>query len=71
MSSITGAAASPDELLAHCRTRLSEFKLPQCIVVLDTIPKNDHGKLARERLETNWRETLASSGRRRSREVLQ
>lgn len=51
-----GQAVSADELLSHCRTRLSEFKLPQRIVVLDAIPKTERGKLARERLQAIWHE---------------
>lgn len=52
-----GQTASSDEIMTYCRTRLSEFKLPQCIFLLDAIPKNDRGKIARELLEAFWRET--------------
>ena len=45
-----GHAPGEAELLEHCRTRLSEFKLPARIVRLDALPRNDRGKLARERL---------------------
>ncbi len=54
-----GEAASPDELLAHCRTRLSAFKLPQQILVVEALPKTERGKLARGRLEALWREQTA------------
>ena len=38
------------ELRQHCRTRLSDFKLPTRIIVVDAIPKTDRGKIARDRL---------------------
>lgn len=50
-----GERPSPAELLAHCRTRLSAFKLPREIVVVDALPRNAHGKVPREALEALWR----------------
>lgn len=50
-----GHTVSPDELIAYCRTRLSDFKLPQQVFVLEAIPKNDRGKVARESLQALWR----------------
>jgi acyl-coenzyme A synthetase/AMP-(fatty) acid ligase len=54
-------SASPDALLAHCRQRLSDFKLPQQILVLDALPKTDRGKAARERLLAIWRDRRRSA----------
>jgi acyl-coenzyme A synthetase/AMP-(fatty) acid ligase len=50
-----GERPSLAELLAHCRTRLSAFKLPREIVVVDALPRNAHGKVPREALEALWR----------------
>ncbi len=58
-----GLAPGPDELLAHCRTRLSDFKLPQRIVVLEAIPRTDRGKVTREALEAIWRREVAAGTR--------
>jgi len=49
-----GHAVSAEVLLTHCRTRLSEFKLPQRVVVLEVIPKTERGKPARDRLRALW-----------------
>ena len=39
------AAASPDELIAHCRTRIASYKKPKVIHVVPTLPKNQQGKV--------------------------
>ena len=44
------AAASDDELGAHCRERLPGFKVPKAIVRRDELPRNAAGKLVRSRL---------------------
>ncbi len=43
-------ALSPDELDAHCRTRLVGYKRPRRFVVHDTLPKTATGKIQRFRL---------------------
>jgi len=49
---------SPGEaaLLEHCRARLVAFKVPEAIVIVDTVPKNANGKLDREALAALWRQ---------------
>jgi acyl-coenzyme A synthetase/AMP-(fatty) acid ligase len=66
-------AASAEELLGHCRTRLSAVQLPQQILLLETIPMTDRGKVSRESLEAIWRThrgspalTAPTAGRQRS-----
>ncbi len=49
-----GQTVTRDELLAHCKGRLSAFKLPQHLLVVDAIPRSDRGKLAREPLRALW-----------------
>lgn len=51
-------AVTEAELLAHCRARLAEFKLPRSILVVDAIPKNMNGKIARDALKTLWQERV-------------
>jgi long-chain acyl-CoA synthetase len=53
-------SVSSEDLLAHCRTRLSDFKLPREIVVVEAIPRTDRGKVARDRLLARWRDTTRS-----------
>lgn len=45
-----GAGATRDELLAHCRTALSEAAGPDEIHFLESLPKNARGKVARAEL---------------------
>ncbi len=47
-----GQAASPDELIAHCRERLGGFKVPKHVVLVDALPKNASGKLLKRELRT-------------------
>ena len=49
-----GAALTAPDLLAHCRTRLSEFKCPRHVLVVGAIPRTERGKIARERLREIW-----------------
>jgi acyl-coenzyme A synthetase/AMP-(fatty) acid ligase len=60
------SGASPDaaELLAHCRNRLSEFKLPREILVVERIPKTEREKVARERLLAVWQDARGIPARR-------
>jgi malonyl-CoA/methylmalonyl-CoA synthetase len=46
------ARASPDseELIAHCRERVSGFKCPKRVLVVDGLPTNEMGKVRREEL---------------------
>jgi acyl-coenzyme A synthetase/AMP-(fatty) acid ligase len=49
-----GRAATADAFAAHCRKALAEFKWPKAIVLLEAIPKNANGKVARDELRTIW-----------------
>ncbi|HYE88472.1 MAG TPA: long-chain fatty acid--CoA ligase [Vicinamibacterales bacterium] len=40
-----GQAATPDELKAHCITRLAEYKRPRTIEIRDSLPKSAVGKV--------------------------
>jgi len=39
-----GAEATPDEILAHTRERLSSFKVPRRLVIVETAPRAPNGK---------------------------
>jgi len=45
------------ELVAHCRSRLADFKVPQFIALRDEqLPRNPGGKVLKAQLrdETDW-----------------
>jgi acyl-CoA synthetase (AMP-forming)/AMP-acid ligase II len=54
-----GAPVTPADLLVHCRGRLSDFKLPRHILLVEALPRNDRGKVAREALQACWRARAA------------
>jgi long-chain acyl-CoA synthetase len=45
-----GASVTPDELIAFCKERMSAYKYPRQIELLDEIPKTVTGKLLRREL---------------------
>ena len=47
-----GASAVPDELVAHCRERLANFKVPREVVFLAALPRNATGKVDKAALRT-------------------
>ena len=50
MAAVVNRPVTPDELRDFCRGRLANFKLPERIVIVDAIPYNDFGKVARGKL---------------------
>lgn len=50
-----GAAADEAELLAHCRARLAEYKLPAEIAFLEALPKGPTGKILKRALRAGER----------------
>jgi long-chain acyl-CoA synthetase len=49
-----GASCTPDELIAHCRTHLADFKVPAEVHLIDEIPKGPSGKLLRRELRERY-----------------
>ena len=45
-----GADFSSDALLAHCRERLSGYKVPTAVHLVDAIPRTGSGKIMRFKL---------------------
>jgi long-chain acyl-CoA synthetase len=45
-----GAAATPDELIAFCKSRMAAYKYPREIEIIDELPKNPAGKILRREL---------------------
>ena len=60
-----GARITAEDILAHCRGRLAEAKLPSQILFLDALPKTARGKMDRRALAESWRaETPAYTNER-------
>jgi len=45
-----GAAVSADQLQAHCRERLSRFKVPRQVYFVEALPRSHYGKIQLNRL---------------------
>lgn len=45
-----GQDVTPDKLIAHCRERLANFKVPREVVLLDALPRNATGKVDKRAL---------------------
>jgi len=47
-------AATADELLAHCRTRLAGYKRPRRLLLVDELPQTASGKIQRRLVAEQW-----------------
>ncbi len=45
-----GATVDADELRDWCRARMAGYKVPEGVTVVDTLPRNEIGKLLRQEL---------------------
>lgn len=45
-----GAALTPEDVLARCRTRLARHEIPRAVVFVDALPTTTSGKVAKSRL---------------------
>lgn len=50
VSLLEGHSATPEELIEFCRARMSAYKYPRAVEILDDLPKNASGKLLRREL---------------------
>jgi acyl-CoA synthetase (AMP-forming)/AMP-acid ligase II len=46
----TGATATAEELVEHCRSQLARFKVPKEVLFLDALPRNPSGKVLKREL---------------------
>jgi acyl-CoA synthetase (AMP-forming)/AMP-acid ligase II len=56
---VVGGGVSEDDVIAHCRDRLADYKVPKRVFVLPELPKNATGKIERGRLRQVAAELLA------------
>jgi long-chain acyl-CoA synthetase len=57
-----GTAATPDELIAHCRALLAVYKAPREVELVAEIPKTLTGKALRRELRDKARAEASSTG---------
>jgi acyl-CoA synthetase (AMP-forming)/AMP-acid ligase II len=56
----TGAAVSADDLLGHCASLIAGYKKPRVIEFLDALPRNETGKVLKQRLVQSHRNAAPS-----------
>ncbi|MBU0754691.1 MAG: AMP-binding protein [Planctomycetes bacterium] len=49
-----GEILSKEDLIAHCRGRLSAFKVPRSIDFMDTLPRTGSGKISKKTLRAPY-----------------
>jgi fatty-acyl-CoA synthase len=47
---VPGAAATPEDLVEHCRARLARFKTPKAVTLIEALPRNPSGKVLKRDL---------------------
>jgi long-chain acyl-CoA synthetase len=60
---LPGARVAPDEVVAHCRARLADFKVPVTVRVVAQIPRNAGGKILKRQLQAEWSAPSPEEGR--------
>ena len=48
-------SVDPDEVIAFCRERMANFKVPRSVQVVDALPRNPSGKVLKFALRENAR----------------
>jgi long-chain acyl-CoA synthetase len=52
---VEASDALAEELMEHCRARLSHFKCPRGVEFIDQLPREDNGKIYKRRLRETYR----------------
>ncbi|WP_083454826.1 AMP-binding protein, partial [Nostocoides japonicum] len=55
-----GVEVTPEDVIAHARTRLGSFKVPKHVVVVDALPKNPSGKILKRQLRQEYADIAAA-----------
>ncbi len=50
-----GKTVSEDEIMAHCRAKLSSFKIPKKIIFVDELPKTPTGKILKRNMRESYK----------------
>jgi long-chain acyl-CoA synthetase len=59
----SGRTASADEIIAHCREHLADFKCPKTVRIVASLPKGPTGKVLKRELKMLWQEPERQGGR--------
>jgi malonyl-CoA/methylmalonyl-CoA synthetase len=54
-----GNAPSADDVIAHCKTQLANFKVPKRVEVMDALPRNAMGKVQKNLLREKYSQNSA------------
>lgn len=57
-----GSYLTARAILAHCETRLPDFKRPRQVILRDSLPRTVRGKLDRNALASAWRQEETADG---------
>jgi len=49
-----GERSTPEEIIEFCRTRLAGFKRPRSVIFVDTLPRNQMGKVLKKELRERY-----------------
>jgi long-chain acyl-CoA synthetase len=49
-----GETTTPEEIIEFCRTRLAGFKRPRSVIFVDTLPRNQMGKVLKKELRERY-----------------
>lgn len=49
-----GETSTPEEIIEFCRTRLAGFKRPRSVIFVDTLPRNQMGKVLKKELRERY-----------------
>ncbi|MBA7702464.1 Long-chain-fatty-acid--CoA ligase [subsurface metagenome] len=50
----SGETATPDEIIEHCRARISSFKRPRSVIFVNELPRNPMGKVLKRVLREQY-----------------
>jgi long-chain acyl-CoA synthetase len=50
-----GQSVTAEQVLAHCKSRLPDFRMPTQVIVRDALPKTERGKMHRLQLLDEWK----------------
>jgi acyl-CoA synthetase (AMP-forming)/AMP-acid ligase II len=53
-------------VIAHCQASLPASKVPKQVIMVADLPKNDRGKVLRDKLRDDWNERMKLSNQRHS-----
>lgn len=53
-----GETATPEEIMEHCRQKLSSFKRPRAVVFVEELPRNPMGKVLKRVLREKYGQSL-------------